>query len=51
MRNKAKGFPNHISFSGLKAEQIHRHLTKRADSSINAHHKERAHPSNHFKTP
>ncbi|WZX99263.1 small acid-soluble spore protein K [Bacillus sp. FSL W7-1360] len=51
MRNKAKGFPNHISFSRLKAEQTHRHPTKRADGSINTHHQERAHSSNHFKTP
>ncbi|WP_144558628.1 small acid-soluble spore protein K [Shouchella miscanthi] len=50
MRNKAKNFPNPISFNGNKADNADAAASKRPDGSINDHPKERMSSSNHFKT-
>lgn len=42
MRNKAKGFPNHIKFQGNSPkEPTNRHESLRADGSINTRPRER----------
>ncbi len=50
MRNKAKDFPNPISFNGNKANNADEHASKRADRSIADRPQERMSSSNHFKT-
>ncbi|TWI52885.1 small acid-soluble spore protein K [Halalkalibacter nanhaiisediminis] len=40
MRNKAKDFPNHISFKG-KSPNHNEHESKRADGTINTRPRER----------
>ncbi|GAF66574.1 small, acid-soluble spore protein K [Alkalihalobacillus trypoxylicola] len=48
MRNKAKGFPQHIKFSGSTLEKD-LHSSKRADGSINTQPRERMHSANQSK--
>ncbi|AIC93804.1 MULTISPECIES: small acid-soluble spore protein K [Shouchella] len=50
MRNKAKNFPNPISFDGKEADNADANASKRPDGSINDRPKERMSSSNHFKT-
>ncbi|MBP3952366.1 small, acid-soluble spore protein K [Bacillus sp. YZJH907-2] len=41
MRNKAKGFPNHIKFQGNSPKDHNKHESLRADGTINTHPRER----------
>ncbi len=49
MRNKAKGFPNHIKFSGASASD-ERHASQRANGSINDHPQQRMQSANKAKS-
>ncbi|WP_246880043.1 small, acid-soluble spore protein K [Bacillus suaedae] len=41
VRNKAKGFPNHIKFQGNSPKDHNKHESLRADGTINTHPRER----------
>ncbi|MFP7287771.1 small, acid-soluble spore protein K [Shouchella clausii] len=50
MRNKAKGFPNPISFNGNKANNADEYASKRPDGTTRDRPQERMRSSNHFNS-
>ncbi|WP_082676758.1 small, acid-soluble spore protein K [Shouchella shacheensis] len=50
MRNKAKNFPNRISFNGNKVDNADEHASRRANGTINDRPQERMSSSDHFRT-